>query len=294
MKAIIIIVIFFKIPFNIYSQNLNAISKGVGLITFTDTSTNTESFGTGTLIQKWTDSTHFRVYLVTNKHVLPTPKQSEYILFKVRDNSNSVDSFITINVPIYNYKGQYLKNIRTAENGDDIAVIAFDEYSRLRYLDSFLIPYQLLATKKILKNNFLGIGTPIFFLGYPSLFYDKRNISPILRKGFIATDPSNDYYFSDEFRADYYEKYKDYIPEKINGFLIDANVFGGSSGSVVFANQSAMSEEGNSIYIGHKTNYILGITTYSYNDLNENSNQKVNLGGVISAEVVKNTIDSFY
>lgn len=293
MKATITVAIFLSLSLNIYSQNLNVISKGVGLISFVDTSTNMEGFGTGTLIRKWIDSSHFKVYLVTNKHVLPKQKQSKYMLFRIRDNLNSVDSFITITIPIYNYKWQYLRNVRTADDGEDIAVIEFDQYYRLRYLDSFLIPYQLLATKKTIKDNSIGIGTPIFFLGYPSLFYDKRNISPVLRKGFIATDPLNDYYFSDDFRANYYEKYKDYIPEKINGFLIDANVFGGSSGSIVFANQSAMSEDGSSITIGVRLNYILGITTYSYNDLNEHSNQKVNLGGVISAEIVKNTIDLF-
>lgn len=59
----------------------------------------------------------------------------------------------------------------------------------------------------------------IVFVGYPNGIWDRRNFIPIMRKGTTATPYSIDY-------------------EGEQKFLIDASVFGGSSGSPVFIYQS--------------------------------------------------------
>ena len=287
-----LIVVYVTVAFNTKAQNLNMkISKSVGLVTFSDSISS--DFGTGTLIAKWSDSFHFKVYLVTNKHVLPQSKQSRTITFKIRNNDLNPNTFLSFEIPIYSNSNKLLPTVRFAKNDEDVAIVEFPGYSQLRFLDNLLIPYQLLATKDILSKNGLSIGTPVFFLGYPGLFFDKRNISPILRRGFVATDPTNNYFFSDELRASYYEKYKAFIPERLNGFLMDASVFGGSSGSLVFSDPSNVSDDGNILSLGFRVNYIIEITTFSYSDLNTSSVQKINVGGVISAEVIKETLDLF-
>jgi hypothetical protein len=155
------------------------------------------------------------------------------------------------------------------------------------------VPYTFFAAKKQFIDYKINIGNPVFFIGYPSFFYDNRNISPLLRRGFIATDPLVDYYFSDTYREEFFNRHKEIIPEKINGFLMDASVFGGSSGSLVFIDQSPVSQDGMQIMLGNKVNYVIGITTYSYEDLNMNSTQKMNIGGVISSEVIRKAVDLF-
>lgn len=62
----------------------------------------------------------------------------------------------------------------------------------------------------------LFAGMKILFVGYPSVFYDKKNSLPVMRSGTIASIPALDF----------------------NGtpsILLDAQVFPGSSGSPVFS-----------------------------------------------------------
>jgi hypothetical protein len=61
----------------------------------------------------------------------------------------------------------------------------------------------------------------IVFVGYPNGIWDSKNFTPIARKGTTATPLIIDY-------------------EGKNKFLIDASVFGGSSGSPVFIYQSGV------------------------------------------------------
>lgn len=61
----------------------------------------------------------------------------------------------------------------------------------------------------------LASGMRVFFVGYPSGFYDKKHCLPVMRSGTIASIPSVD--FNGE-------------PQ----ILIDAQIFPGSSGSPVF------------------------------------------------------------
>ncbi len=88
-----------------------------------------------------------------------------------------------------------------------------------------------LLNERGLSLNIIGLGTDffdgsiedlyagqqIFFVGYPSGFYDETNKLPVMRSGTIASIPSVNF----------------------NGkpqILLDAQVFPGSSGSPVFAN----------------------------------------------------------
>jgi len=66
----------------------------------------------------------------------------------------------------------------------------------------------------------------VTFIGYPSGLYDEHNVTPITRKGITATPPWNDF-------------------QGQPAFLIDAGVFPGSSGSLVFIfNQGAYATRG--------------------------------------------------
>src|SRR5882757_9916467 len=95
--------------------------------------------------------------------------------------------------------------------------------------------------------------------------YDKRNCSPIVRGGIIASDPSQDFYFNDILVKHKY-------PPKLSGFLIDAHGVHGSSGSLVFLKSSSFYDDGNGMVgMGSMKSpaYILGMLKEDFNDINE-------------------------
>lgn len=77
----------------------------------------------------------------------------------------------------------------------------------------------------------------IIFIGYPDFIYDEVNNKPIVRKGITATS----------------------IKQNFNGkevFLIDASVYGGSSGSPVFIFNQGTYTQKNNVMLGSRLKFI--------------------------------------
>lgn len=89
------------------------------------------------------------------------------------------------------------------------------------------------------------------------------------------------------------------MPNHIDGFLIDANVFPGSSGSLVILKPqpTTIGPQGQTVVSSAKKRpYLLGIVSMSIPiiDVNLRSVQRLGLGVVYSVETVIETIDHFY
>ncbi len=81
----------------------------------------------------------------------------------------------------------------------------------------------------------------VMFVGYPNGIYDVKNLMPIVRRGITATP----------FQIDYEGKPK---------FLIDASVFPGSSGSLVFiANSGGYFDKSGVLVSGSGRFLFLGV-----------------------------------
>lgn len=273
------------------------IYKSVGMVSYLPNATQ-RSFGTGTLIYKNRTATTLSVYLVTCKHVLPLKSQSNEIFFDIA-NPKSPKKFSTVRVYIYDSLGNYLPEIKLDPDSNDLAVIdvtrAFAQ-PNLRDIVNTIIPYDLIMSKDSITPNGIMAGDDIFFIGIPAALYDKRNFSPIIRSGVISTPPEEDFYFNDMVKAGYLAKYREKIPDKLNGFLIDANAIGGSSGSLVFLKPKFLRvNKGHLEYLkGGGEPLILGILAFSYLDLGHTVDPiKINIGGVISGSAIKKTIDLF-
>ena len=120
-----------------------------------------------------------------------------------------------------------------------------------------------------------------------------RNVSPILRTGVIASVPIEGYAFNPTLRARYG------LPDRIDGFLIDANVFPGSSGSVVVLKQQAttIGPQGQTVVSrAKKVPYVMGIVSASIpiQDSALGTTQRMGLGIVYSATAIREAIDLFY
>lgn len=272
------------------------IADNVGLISYvTLDSLKTEYTGTGTILVKGNESDP-RFFLVTNKHVLPGKKECNSINFRIKHKFKDIDSFLSIPVGIYT-DGSINTNVKFDPKGEDVAIVELTKYYKENkgMNDHMFIPYDLLATTDTLRKLQTYLGDEIFFIGYPSFFYNKNNIEPILRTGVIASNPLADFYFSKELRNTHYARFHQKLPEKFNGFLIDANVYGGSSGSLVIEKPGPKLEGEFLSFNFIPKIIILGIATTSYFDLDPRSTggTRLNLGGVIRCEAIKRTIDLF-
>jgi len=275
------------------------LSGSVGLISFMDKSQpGIMSTGTGTLILKAVDSVSGYLYLITNEHVLPKFAQNDSIVFRIRNFSTRSKSFFEFKIGIFDSKGKYLDHVKVGKNGVDVAAINLSGIIRQNVFDSVrTVPFYWLATKDRVSKSAANIGGEVFYIGYPTVLYDSRNINPILRAGHISTVPSEDFYFNLDYRGNVFQKYKVLIPEKFDGFLIDGNVLHGSSGSLVFFNawrEVAFVDNKGAIstnILETRRIMILGILSNSYFDLGDGP--KANIGGVISAEYIIEIINEF-
>ena len=190
------------------------------------------SVGTGFLVFRKVNHDKGHIFLITNKHVLPKEGKTQSIT--VRVNTQSGDKLIVceIEILIVGKDGKYLSSVllHPKEKFDVAAIHITEEVIKHNIIGAW-IPYSLFATKEILLKENITVGDEIFLLGYPGAIYDPRNISPVLRQGIISTMPSEGYTFNRILRQ------KLNLPGQIDGFLIDANVFPGSSGSLVIFKQ---------------------------------------------------------
>jgi len=156
---------------------------------------------------------------------------------------------------------------------------------------SMLMPTQKLGAADI------GLGSQVYVLGFPAALFDPRNVSPVLRVGVISTDPGNGYTFSQDLRK------ATGLPGHVDGFLIDSNVYPGSSGSLVIAvpeaqNEKSSPEKPGDKHIGNNLSWrprIVGIVAGSIPlfDAPLRSYERIGLGIVYSADTIREVIRLF-
>ncbi|MBU0692256.1 serine protease [bacterium] len=121
------------------------------------------------------------------------------------------------------------------------------------------------------EEDELQPGLEIWFVGYPAGLSDTTYNLPILRRGWIATHPKIDF-------------------EKKKIFLVDANVFNGSSGSPVIAridNKVKLLGVVSAGFINSQPRKVQGINQEAYVEFAEN----LSLGCVIKSSVLPEILD---
>jgi hypothetical protein len=254
---------------------------------------NSVSVGTGFFLFRPTTEYRGQVLLITNKHVLPPEGSARSIKIRVTVSTGEKAAVQFVEVPIVGADGKYLPTVRLHPNpGFDVAAVNVTEAIVMHSIQGVWIPVGLLSTPERLKNENITVGDEVYLLGYPSAIFDARNASPILRTGVIATVPAEGYAFNDTLRQQFG------LPDRIDGFLVDANVFPGSSGSVVILKQQSTTIGPNGetmISDSKKVPYVLGIVSGSIpiNDSALGSNERMGLGIVYSAEAIRTVAESF-
>lgn len=269
--------------------------NSVGIITYTHSGKIEE--GTGTLMYKEFENGGKKIFLITCKHVLPHVDTAKQIQFSIH-NDSSKTGVTTLTIDIFDPLKKYLPYIKFDPYGNDLSVIDITQIFLdfpLKNLQNKPIPYTLLATRDSLSEYNVQVGDNILFIGYPSFFFDRRNANPIVRQAIISTPPKDFFYFNDIIRLSYFKRFGFIQPDKLDGFLIDGNAIGGSSGSLVFLRPQFIRNRSGIIERNITTSdpMVLGILSESYIGITTSDSSKINLGGVISSDAIKRTIDLF-
>jgi hypothetical protein len=252
------------------------------------------SNSTGFLMCKEVEPGKGHVFLITNAHAIPPEGPIRSISLRVLIKLGDHTSVKVVEVPLNGIDGKYLPTVKHHPNKDfDVVAVNITDSVVKENIQGDWIPYDLLVTKEKLKEEDITVGDEIFLLGYPDAIYDPRNIHPILRQGVIASVPTEDYAFNEIMKKRYS------LPDKIDGFLIDAGVFPGSSGSLVILKQQSttIGPQGETVVSGaKKIPYVLGIISGSIPivDIELGSIQRMGLGIVYSYDAIRQTIDLFY
>jgi hypothetical protein len=152
-----------------------------------------------------------------------------------------------------------------------------------RYVSADMIPTAEQAAK-------LDALEPVTFIGYPNGVWDSKNLLPVARRGMTASPISVDF-------------------EHTPRFLIDASVFGGSSGSPVFLlNQGMYAEKTGGTILGSRLLFIGVIAAVFFRtQLNQivavpiptqvqpmvQQQEMIDLGIVFKARTVVETVEAF-
>ncbi len=244
--------------------------------------------GTGFLFSHRVDDQEYR-FVVTNKHVVMNVKEGSICFLKKKDGKPSLgDGF---RMAIHYWTECWFGH---PDPSVDIAICPLlpiekdiqDKHGVELYWR--IIESSLLPTPQ--QQAELDAVEPVTFVGYPNGIWDRKNLLPIARRGFTASPASVDF-------------------EGNPCFLIDASVFGGSSGSPVYLADQNVHLTRNGHPIVKPRLFFLGVvaSVLYQNQMNEivqtfvptnlklqaKFQEKIDLGIVYKARTVVEAVEAF-
>jgi hypothetical protein len=237
-----------------------------------------------------------KVFLVTNKHVIHPDAESRqkaqfltlYLNLREKDGAVAGKSF---QLPLTE-DGHRLWREHTQPMVDVLAVDITAFANDHPNLENRGADYSLFATPQILKEENITEGEEVLILGYPLGLFHARTHSPLVRQGIVATRIGER--IQVRLRSPGGETQRVEIP----GFLIDAAIIPGSSGSPVVLKPIIGRKVKDKIDMETATPYLLGIVSatetaairlegYVFSTL-------AGLGIAYDAATVRETIEQFF
>jgi len=242
--------------------------------------------GTGFVFDYAINETNSIPFIVTCRHVVDGFASATFSFVQSKDGKPDLGQKCGVTVPLQNFV------FFNPDPKIDVALIPLAPI--LRYFEATgQKPFYVNLDKHLVPDKNaaedLSAIQPIVFIGYPYGIHDEVNLLPIARRGFTASPYVVDY----------------------NGlplFLIDANVFPGSSGSPVMVLDEGGYSTKRGISLGSRA-YFLGIVDQAYIHTEQgvvkftplptqfvptyDEHQYFNLGAVIKAKAILNTMSEF-
>ena len=206
---------------------------------------NKKSVGTGFLVVKKVSDTQQQIFLVTNKHVIAKADGTGKIVGKfnkaffsfIKDENGSPKLGDSVTINVNNLTDMFLQH---PDPTVDLAICNIsDLYTQLTQNLKQNIFIRTISIDMIpSKTETFDAIEDVLFVGYPDGIFDQKNHLPIMRKGITASP----------FEVDFNGGKK---------FVIDAQVFPGSSGSPVFIKEQNM--KNGTFSIGTERYFFVGI-----------------------------------
>lgn len=195
---------------------------------------NVTSIGTGFLLERPVGEDQYKLYLISNKHVLiGTPNIT--ISFTCKEDGKPQHGHTQkFDIPDVDkiVKGHPNPDVDIAALDCTSIFITMSDKIYYKYVD-----YTMLAD---FNEPELSVAENVYFVGYPDGRYDQLNNLPLIRTGMIASHPQYDFNGQPEF-------------------IIDAQVFPGSSGSPVYIDLTYENFKNGQLVVGKKKLKLLGI-----------------------------------
>lgn len=192
-------------------------------------------------------------WLITNRHVAFYKDNigNEFLIdelsFKVRYNENDTGKLGWIDIILTK---EDLKNKAKVHKDRNIDVAVIDIYDVVKNLPDNAVPNNATIYVSPIKTSQLPdkckfpieVCDDTVCIGYPRNFYDTANLYPVAKSGIIAT----------QWNANF---------ENSPRFLIDLQLFPGSSGSLVISKprMEDLDENGFLVFRSNKVFYFLGV-----------------------------------
>jgi len=204
-----------------------------------------QSVGTGFLVVKKIDESQEQIFLVTNKHVIAKADNTGKVIGKFTKGTFSFIKNEGVSPKLGDSVVINVENLTDIffQHTDELVDLAIynisDLYNQITQQlkqEIFIrsIPIEMIPTE---SESFDAIED-VFFVGYPNGIFDQKNHLPIMRRGITASPYEVDF----------------------NGgkkFLIDAQVFPGSSGSPVFIKEQSL--KNGTLQLGSEKYFFVGI-----------------------------------
>jgi V8-like Glu-specific endopeptidase len=210
-----------------------------------------QSIGTGFLLKADFPQEPSRslILLISNRHVLDTSERFNITFHQRKADSNLPELGQTLSFRTANYR-----EVLFLHPNPKIDLACVNISSVIVELGSKI--YHKVLDRTLFANfnePELDAGQRVIFIGYPENRYDQKHNLPVLRSGVTASHPKLNYNGEEQF-------------------LIDAQVFPGSSGSPVFLNMKEAQYNMGQIILGSGLPYLFV--------------------GVVSATMIRNNIVS--
>lgn len=196
---------------------------------------NGNASGTGFFYQFQIDGNSVPV-IVTNKHVIKDAIDG-YMFFSVCDDSGNIIESKKHKLTITEFEKAWIMH---PDDNIDLCIMPIAMILEETIKNKINLACYFLVKENIMTNteiNELSRMEDVTIVGYPDGIWDSYNNLPILRRGITATPIQ--YNFENEPK-----------------FLIDAAIYGGSSGSPVFIFNQGSYSIGNTLYAGSRLKLV--------------------------------------
>ena len=231
------------------------------------------------------------LFVATNKHVVMGVTEGKFSFLKQMDGLPALGDGFTLNVSPPEWSKMWFGH---PDSSIDIAIcplaplLQFVKQQHGTDLFFRTVSTEMIPTNVQLKE--LDALESVTFVGYPNGVWDSKNLLPVARRGTTASPIDVDF-------------------EGTPRFIIDASVFGGSSGSPVFIlNQGSWATKQGGLVAGSRIFFVGVIAAVFYRtQMNQiipvpiptqvqpmaKQQEMIDLGIVFKAQTVVDTIEAF-